>query len=346
MHSLRAAKRHLTIRVVPWIFILMALASIFVYFTFWSYGLLNFWDTVILLGAIASLAYFGEFVFITFDRNQRLARFKQIRVWRQTLREIPFEDFHTISVEETWNQRIYSTTSIFRILFVLKTGECFHLANLTTPHKANMIKIVQNMADFMNDIRPQVTTALDGIVRIKHDGITRSTRWQIEFVANNDKGVLTRWKTDSRQLSDGFLLVTPNIGGNIIIDPDGTVDQRGWVNIASSQVFSNYLETMDLTIHNLPNFNNLEVKGKTIGVNNQFNVLTNNVAATQAWFDFEKNQVLLTWMQSNPLKAGKENLAPYFLVTPQEFMLFFRGNYPDQQQVDVIKKFGIALTHS
>ena len=104
MNSAVAAKKQLTIRTIPWIFILATVVVIGTFFTFWSYGQLNIWAVLILLGVIALMAYFGEFVSITFDREQRTARFVQKRIWRQSKREIPFDDFHTISVEETRNQ--------------------------------------------------------------------------------------------------------------------------------------------------------------------------------------------------------------------------------------------------
>jgi hypothetical protein len=342
-----AAKKQLSIRAIPWVFILTAILLIFGFFTFWFYGLLNIWVALILLGAIAFLAYFGESVSITLDRSRQLASFKGIRAWRQTIREISFGDLHTISIKETKNQTGEGSSSTFSILFVLKNGECFPLTNFSTGSKTHLIKTVQSMADFINERRPQVMTALDGIVRIKRDGITNGIRWQIEFVANNDRPLLTRWKTDYGHFLDGFLLVTPHVGGMKFQTAGGTLPQRGWANIAINYVISTYLETMDLTINDLPGINNLEVvKGRTIGLSDQFNVLTNNVAAAQVWFDFEKNQSLLTWMQSNPLKTGKSNLAPHFLATPQEFTLLFRGNYPGPKQVESITEFGIALTRS
>jgi hypothetical protein len=347
LNSKGATKKQLTIRVIPWVSILMALVLIFAFFTFFSYGLLNFWSVVILLSGFISTAYFGEIDSITLDRHQNSACYKRIRVWNQTNREIPFGDLHTISVEETRNHNGEGKSSTFNILFVLKTGESFHLENFSTRNKTSMIKTVQIMVDFINNRRSQVMTALDGIVRIKRDGITGGARWQIEFVANNDGQMLTRWKTDYGHLSDGFLLVTPDVGGMKLQTAGETLPQSGWANIAGNQVFNTYLEKMDLTINDLPGFNNFEeIRVRTIGLNNQFNVITNNVAATQAWFDFEKNQTILTWMQTNPLKTEKGNLAPHFLATPQEFILFFRGNYPGPQQVDSIKEFGIALTHS
>jgi hypothetical protein len=347
LNSAGATKKQLTIRAIPWMSILMTLVLIFAFFTFWSYRLLNFWSAVILLSAFISTAYFGEFIFITLDRNRRSASFKRIRVWHQTKREITFGDLHTISVEETRNHHRGGKFSAFNILFVLKTGESFRLENFSTSSKTNMIKTVQIMVDFINERRSQVMTALDGIVRIKRDGITRGTRWQIEFVANNDRPMITRWKTDYGQLSDGFLLVTPNSGGMKIQTTGEALPQGGWANIASSYELRTYLETMDLTINDIPGFNNMKViKCRTIGLNDQFNILTDNIATTQTWFDFEKNQTLLTWMQTNPLKAERGNWAPHFLVTPQGFILFFRGNYPDTKQVESITQLGLALTRS
>ena len=186
--------------------------------------------------------------------------------------------------------------------------------------------------------------ALDGVVRIKRDGAANGIGWQIEFVANNDRPMLTRWKTDFGQFLDGFLLVAPNVGGMKMQTAGGKSPRTGWANTAISYVYSMYLETMDLTLNDLPGFNNMEVlKGSEVGLSDQFNVLTNHAVATQTWLTPEKKQRIMEWTQTNPLEAKRGEGIPHFLATPRGFILFFRGNYPGLQQVESITKLGMAL---
>jgi Ca2+/Na+ antiporter len=228
LNSTVAAKKQLTIRTIPWIFILTTLIVICTFFTFWSYGQLNVWAVLILLGVIALMAYFGEYASIMLDSDRRMASFERIRIWRRTKREIPFDDFHTISVEETKNQNSDGNSSNFRILFVLKTGESFSQTNFTSGSKASMAKTVQKIVDLINQGDPGVVAALDGVVRLKRDGINNGISWQVEFVANNDRPMLTRWKTDFGQFLDGVLLVTPNVGGMKMQTAGGKLPQAGW----------------------------------------------------------------------------------------------------------------------
>ena len=155
-----------------------------------------------------------------------------------------------------------------------------------------MIKTVQNMVDFINQGRPRVAAALDGVVRIQHEGVTNGINWQIEYVTNNDRLPITRWKTDHGQFLGGFLLVVSNVKGMGI--QTGALPKGDWAGMATDYFLNMYLETMDLRISDLPDFNNAEIlKGSQIGLNDQVRVFTNSLAGTQNWFSPEKKKLLV-----------------------------------------------------
>jgi hypothetical protein len=342
MNSTLETNQKLMIRTIPWVFILPVFPMIFLFIWLGSQHQLDIWSGLVISVVIAVLAYFAEYVSITFDIEARMVRFARIQAWRVRNREIPFEKFHTISVEEIGNQYRDGFVSFYNILFVLKTGENFHLTKFMIDRKANLMKTAQQMVDYMNLGHSEVRAALDGIVRVQNEGSTYGNPWQIEHVMNNDRPALTRWKMGGARFKGGFLLVVPNLLKMNI--QSKTLPQSSWAGIAVNNIYRIYLETMDLATSDLPNFYHATVlNGSQVGLNDQFYVLTDNFDASEDWFDAEKKQLLLKWVQINPLNARKDGVIPHFLTTSKGFVLFFRGNYSNFGQVNLISKLGVAL---
>ncbi len=175
---------------------------------------LNVFWLAIILTALGTLLFFGEYVSLTLDQERSMIIFTRRRVWRVTQREIPFDEVYTVAVDENNSTGSEGTGSAFRALIVLKSGERIPVTNHAVSGRRGAQKLVQRISDHINQSRiTPIDPALDGVVRVTKDGETAGVSWKAELISANDHTAVTRWFTIEDRLPDGFLMLIPTIRG-------------------------------------------------------------------------------------------------------------------------------------
>ncbi len=328
--------RQWTIRIAPWWTVMfMGIAIVVFAGVAWNAGNVS-WESVgILLVAILAPLALDEWVACQLDLDQRMITLQNRRTWRSTLREFALDDVHTIAVQCS----IGSDSSVYRVVFTLKSGEVIPITHHYSSNKRSKEDLARKIAAYINQGRAApVNLALNGIVSIRQNGVTDGVNWQLEFVANNDSGRLTRWQTTHTGFSDGFLLLIPAINGHATAMPGGILGT--FVRF----IYQQYLNFLDFDGRDLSGFESAEVlRGDAFGLDSHITLVTGAPDTANRWLNHQRVRQLNAWIQSNPLDAGAAAIIPHIIVTPQDLRLVFRGEFNHEDQIAAIARLGADL---
>ena len=328
--------RQWTIRMVPWMAILIFAAFYVVLF-----GMVIF-NTEARCGASLLLIVFllgGFFAFetvnCTLDLDRRLVTLERAQLWRKTKREFSFDEVHTVSVQTSSD----SESTTYNVVFVLNSGDVVPLTKYTSSGKGSKEKQARSIIAYINQARSTaVNAALDGEIRVEQAGETNGIPWKIAFVSGTDSLPQTRWHTAQPQLANGFILVMPAMGAKTGAMPSGVFGT------AVRMIYGQYLRMLDVSEADLPGFEQAQVlPGDQAGLDKRFTILTNDPSVAKTWLTGERVRRLTAWTQSNPLKASSAAADPHLVITSQGLRMTFRGRYNKSEQVEAITQLGTNL---
>jgi hypothetical protein len=328
-----------TIRIFPWFIVLL---TVFICGSF-GWALLKAGISYIAILAIlimlAVIAIFAEVITCKMDRQTQTVTIKQSRIWRTKRHQLNFTDIHTISVDMSSDT---DGGNIYRVLFVLHNGDSVPLANISSSGKRSKARLAQKIAAYINQSGSvRVQTALDGIVRIRHDGETNGVHWQMTFVKNNDNVPHTIWETRAMAFFPGFLFIVPSTGKFIGALPDGLAGK--WI----QKLYQRYnLGVLDIKPNDLPDFKDAQVLPSDAAGLNGFMLVTTSPGLARSWLSPHRISQLTAWQASNTLSSNQAASAPHILVSTQGFRIAFRGNFNQMHEVNQIASLGAGLSRN
>jgi hypothetical protein len=281
------------------------------------------------------VAFFGEYVVCDIDLDCRMVTLQRMRIWRTSQREFSFGELQAVSVDEVSD----SEGSTYRLSFALKSGEFIPLTSISSSGKGGKKKLAQAIAQHINQVQyPPVNAALDGIVRMQHEGETEGFRWQMEIISDNDTPPRIHWETKDGRLAGGFLMVIParRVFG---------MSSKNWaLGFFKRMNYKHLLNFFKLSPHDLPDFEMVDIlQGDQFGLKKEFMVLTDNKTIARNWLTRTRADKLMDWSRNSSLKTGFSRNKPHLLVSRQGIHLVVYGNLNKAQQLDLVVRFGADL---
>ncbi len=328
-------RRALTLRLVPWLLVLVAGIFLVIAAFIWHEGKLHGRAWLIFVVPVV-VGLFFEVTTVTIDQDTREVRLRRARPWGASERRFSFEEVVAVMVEGSTSGR----SRTYGVVLALRSGDKVPLQSSTSSGRGSKQHLAQTLADAISQGRSApITAALDGVFRESSSGSTDGIRWTLDHIDRGNEWELTRFWTDAARLGDGFLFVapasaaasTPPLGGG------------GALGAFLRTIVQQYLRALDLTEADLPH------RDRTVTLEHEplsragFVVSSSAPDAARRWLDAGAAALLAEWQQRPVLRAGRA-LEPHLVLGPTGLRLIFRKCMRQEPEVARIHALGLALT--
>jgi hypothetical protein len=329
------ARRQLTLRLVPWPLLLIAVPFVLIAGLAWREGALS-GPAWLLLAVPAVIVLLVDVTTVTVDQDMREVRLRRVRVWGARERSFSFDDVAAVAVEASQGSR----SRTYGVVLALRSGEKVPLRSYTSSGRASKQRLARRLADAVNQGRSTpVAAAVDGVIRDSSAGTTDGVQWTLDRVDRGNGWELTRFHAPEPRLADGFLLIVPT-SAKAAMPPLGG---GGLMGSLLRVVVQQYLRAIDLTEADLPGLERAASLAHEQLARGGFAATTSAPEAARCWLDAGAAALLAGCAQATQASPALE---PQLVLGPTGLRLLVRSCLRDEAELARLRQLGLALASS